>query len=284
MIDLETGLRGYIIGRQTRYLKPYASARASQPARLRALEKLVADNPSQVALARQLTIELNGYVNDYAVPTIAAVGAGRRIGSGSLAEGKNRVDTIRGTLTRFIALEHPLQIQRRAAARAATHRARVLTIVGLALLVLMLIASGVYASRFVAEPLRNLARSARRLAAGRLEERVEPAGAAELSEMGRAFNQMASSLEDHTRELERLSSTSAAQFSAIFEQTPIGLTLFDRELRCVRCNPALGELAGVAASDQPGRTVSEVFGHFEPDLTAEFGRVLKDGRPLSGVR
>jgi PAS domain S-box-containing protein len=284
VIDLETGLRGYIIGRQTRYLKPYARARASQPARLRALERLVAGNPSQVALARQLTIELNGYVNDYAVPTIAAVGAGRRIGPGRLADGKSRVDTIRGTLTRFIAVEHPLEIQRRAAARAATHRARVLTIVGLALLVLMVIASGVYASRFVAEPLRNLARSARRLAAGRLEERVEPAGAAELSEMGLAFNQMASSLEDHTRELERLSATSAAQFSAIFEQTPIGLTLFDRELRCVRCNPALGELAGVAASDQPGRTVSEVFGHFEPDLTAEFGRVLKDGRPLSAVR
>jgi PAS domain S-box-containing protein len=160
----------------------------------------------------------------------------------------------------------------------------VLSIIGMVLLVLLVIASGYYASRYLAEPVRNLARSARRLAAGQLDERVEPAGAAELSDLGLAFNQMAGSLEEHTRELERLSETSAAQFSAIFEQTPIGLTLFDRDLRCVRCNPALGELAGVVASEQPGRTVSEVFGHFEPDLTAELGRVLKDGRPVSGVR
>jgi PAS domain S-box-containing protein len=284
VIDLETGLRGYIIGRQTKFLKPYQDARATQPQRLKALQQLVMDSPSQIALARQLEVELNSYVNDYAVPLIAAVGAGRRIGIARLEDGKTRVDTIRNTLDRFIATEDRRQSERRAAATSATHRARVFTILAMVLLVLMVVLSGIFASRYVAEPLRNLARSARRLAAGKLDERVEPSGMAELSDLGVAFNQMASSLEEHTHELERLSESSAAQFSAIFEQTPIGLTLFDRDLRCVRCNPALGELAGVLASDQPGKTVSEVFGHFEPDLTAEFGRVLKDGRPLSGLR
>ncbi|HEY7629209.1 MAG TPA: SpoIIE family protein phosphatase [Thermoleophilaceae bacterium] len=284
VIDLETGLRGYIIGRQTRFLKPYQDARATQPQRLKALQQLVMDSPSQIALARQLEVELNSYVNDYAVPLIAAVGAGRRIGIARLEDGKTRVDTIRSTLDRFTATEDRRQSERRAAATSATHRARVFTILAMVLLVLMVVLSGIFASRYVAEPLRNLARSARRLAAGKLDERVEPSGMAELSDLGVAFNQMASSLEEHTHELERLSESSAAQFSAIFEQTPIGLTLFDRDLRCVRCNPALGELAGVLASDQPGKTVSEVFGHFEPDLTAEFGRVLKEGRPLSGLR
>ena len=284
MIDLETGLRGYIIAGQTRYLDPYRTARATQPARLRKLMQLVADNPSQTALARQLSIELNSYVNDYAVPLIAAVGAHRRIGPRRLSDGKQRVDLIRATIGRFTAAQDALQADRRAAANSATHRARVLTIIGMALLVLVVVASGVYASRFVAEPVRNLARSARRLAAGKLEERVEPAGAAEVSDLGHAFNQMAASLEEHTLELERLSESSAAQFSAVFEQTPIGLTLFDRDLRCARCNQALGELAGIVASEQRGRTVSEVFGHFEPDLTAELGRVLQEGRPVGGIR
>ena len=284
VIDLESGLRGYIITGQTQYLQPYTRARATQPVRLRALARLVRDNPSQAALARQITMELNSYVNDYGVPIIAAVGAGRRIGPGRLSDGKDRVDTIRSTISRVTSVEDRVQIERRADSVAAAHRARVLTILALALLVLMVAASGIYASRFVAEPLRKLARSARRLAAGRLEERVEPEGAAELSDLGVAFNQMAASLEEHTEELERLSETSAAQFSAIFEQTPIGLTLFDRDLRCVRSNPALVELAGVAAPDQAGISVAEVFGHFEPDLTAEFGRVLRDGRPVPGVR
>jgi PAS domain S-box-containing protein len=284
VIDLETGLRGYIIAGQTRYLDPYRKARATQPARLRKLMQLVADNPSQMALARQLSTELNSYVNDYAVPLIAAVGAQRRIGLRRLSEGRTRVDVIRATIGRFTSVEDALQAHRRAAANSATHRARVLTIIGMALLVLLVVASGVYASRFVAEPLRNLARSARRLAAGKLEERVEPAGAAEVSDLGQAFNQMAASLEEHTLELERLSESSAAQFSAVFEQTPIGLTLFDRDLRCARCNQALAELTGVVASEQRGRTVSEVFGHFEPDLTAELGRVLQEGRPVGGIR
>ena len=284
VIDLETGLRGYIIGRQTRFLDPYRKARATQPARLRKLNQLVADNPSQAALARQLSTELESYVHDYAVPLIAAVGANRAIGLRRLSEGKRRVDIIRATIGRFTAAQDVLQAGRRAAAASATHRARVLTILGMALLVLMVGASGLYVSRFVAEPLRNLGRGARRLAEGRLEERVEPAGAAELSDLGEAFNQMAASLEAHTLELERLSESSAAQFSAIFEQTPIGLTLFDRELRCLRCNQALGEIAGIEPEHQRGRTVSEVFGHFEPDLTAALGQVLKDGKPVGSIR
>jgi PAS domain S-box-containing protein len=284
VIDLETGLRGYIISRQTKFLQSYHRARATQPRRLDALERLVHDNPGQGALARGLRDELNSYVNDYAVPLIAAVRAGRRIGVQRLTEGKARVDSIRNTLARFTAVEDRLQGKRRAAATSAAHRARVLAIVGLALLVLVVIVSGVYASRFVAEPLRTLARSARRLAGGKLEERVEVSGAAEVTDLGIAFNQMAESLEEHTRELELLSESSAAEFSAIFEQTPVGLTLFDRELRCLRSNPALGELAGVSAPEQQGRTVSELFGQFEPDLTADFGRVLQTGQPAGSVR
>src|SRR5256885_10624234 len=160
VIDLETGLRGYIIGRQTQFLDPYRRARATQPARLRKLNQLVADNPSQTALARQLSIELNSYVNDYAVPLIAAVGAHRRIGPRRLSDGKQRVDLIRATIGRFTAAQDALPADRRAAANSATHRARVLTIIGMALLVLVVVASGVYPSRFGARPLANLARNA----------------------------------------------------------------------------------------------------------------------------
>src|SRR5919204_2770422 len=285
VIDLETGLRGYIIGHQTRFLDPFRTARATQRARLRTLKRLVSDNPSQMALADQLTTELTSYVNDYATPLIAAVGAPHRpVSLRQLSDGKQRVDIIRATIGRFTSVEDVLRAKRRAAAASATHRARVFTILGMALLVAIVIASGFYASRYVAEPLRNLARSARRLAAGRLEERVKPAGAAEVSDLGLAFNQMASSLQEHTRELELLSESSTAQFSAGFEQTPIGLTLFDRDLRCLRCNAALAELTGVVASEQRGRTVAEVFGHFEPDLTAELGRVLQQGQPVGGIR
>ncbi len=284
VIDLETGVRGYIISRQPRFLEPYTRARTTQQRRLRELQQLVRDNPPQAALTRRLRTQLDSYVSAYAVPVIAAVGAGRRIGVRRLSEGKARVDGIRATLGRFTSVEDALQAKQRAAANSAAHEARVLTIIAMALLVLMVILSGVYVSRFVAEPLRRLAQGARRLAAGKLEERVEPGGAAELKDLGLAFNQMASSLEQHTLELERLSQSSAAQFSAIFEQTPIGLTLFDHDLRCLRSNGALAELTGGDPDEQRGKTVAEVFGPFQPDLTADFGRVLREGRPVGAVR
>jgi serine phosphatase RsbU (regulator of sigma subunit) len=40
----------------------------------------------------------------------------------------------------------------------------------------------------------------------------------------------------------------------------------------------------VVASEQRGQTVSEVFAKFEPDLTAEFGRVLQSGQSVGGIR
>src|SRR4029079_14468775 len=150
---------------------PYQRARATQPARLKRLEQLVMDNPSQEALARELATELNSYVSDYGVPLIAAVGANRRIGLRRLSEGKQRVDIIRGTIGRFTTVEDTLQAERRASANAATHRARAPATPppavprssaspGLCLRVVGVAGGGFPPSRFVAEPLRSLARSA----------------------------------------------------------------------------------------------------------------------------
>ena len=48
VVDLETGLRGFVITGEPQFLDPWNDARAALPARLRTLERLVAESPAQL--------------------------------------------------------------------------------------------------------------------------------------------------------------------------------------------------------------------------------------------
>src|SRR4051812_25114788 len=52
LIDLEAGLRGFVITRDESFLEPANEARAALPASARALERLSADEPIQLARVR----------------------------------------------------------------------------------------------------------------------------------------------------------------------------------------------------------------------------------------
>src|SRR4051794_19617923 len=69
---------------------------------------------------------------------------------------------------------------------------------------------------------------------------------------------------------------------AVFARAPVGLSLYDRDLRLIRVNEHLAAINGVAASETIGRPVSEII----PDVegVAECMReVLETGRGLSHV-
>ena len=63
----------------------------------------------------------------------------------------------------------------------------------------------------------------------------------------------------------------------IFERAPVGLAMFDRELRFQRINDRLAEMNGVPAADHVGRAVSDVLPHMDPDVEATFRRVRDEG-------
>ena len=88
---------------------------------------------------------------------------------------------------------------------------RALGLVGRAVLtagvVLMTLVAGVawLVTRQVVTPVRLARRIAERLAAGRLEERMQVRGEDDIARLGRSFNQMATSLQRQIRQLEELS-------------------------------------------------------------------------------
>ena len=111
-IDLETGMRGYLITGDEHFLDPYIVAKPQIVAQLQSLQELVSDNPQQVdrlkrlealqrewALYAQSMVDLRRQSGDYK----AAVQSGR---------GKRLTDEIRKEYDDFIGMEQQLRVAR----------------------------------------------------------------------------------------------------------------------------------------------------------------------------
>jgi len=94
---------------------------------------------------------------------------------------------------------HELTQEQDAVARLANSAAVILLLALLLAVILALVAAA-----GVLRPVRELRRGARQLAAGRLDTRLRPRGADELSELVRTFNTMAATMEHNVGELRRL--------------------------------------------------------------------------------
>nr|MDQ3036817.1 ATP-binding protein [Myxococcota bacterium] len=72
----------------------------------------------------------------------------------------------------------------------------------------------------------------------------------------------------------------AATLEAVFEHAPVGLSLFDRELRYTRVNRVFTELSGLSASEHLGRRRAEVLPSVAAQSDAVLRRVLETGEAI----
>ena len=166
-LDLETGLRGFVITGQDAFLAPYDAARTAFPEQARALVALVAAKPTQHALAQRVLREGQDYAGAYAAPLIAtrrrSVSAAQD--AVATAEGKRRMDALRGDLGLLVAAEQAVGAQERRGADRDASRTMALGAGGLAASLLLLVAFVVFVRRRVAAPLERGALAAAQLEA-----------------------------------------------------------------------------------------------------------------------
>lgn len=203
VVDLEAGLRGYVITEQDNLLAPWQAARAAIPGQIDRLTGLVADNPGQRATADRIAAAIDAYLRDYSVPMVDL--AHRDLAAASTEqvteEGKQRLDVIRADFDQFLTAETTLAAGRQDSAGAADHRATVAAAVGLAGSVLIIVAFGAYLTVVIARPVRRAATMAGRIAGGDLDARLPDGGPGEVGALQRSFNTMASSLQHSRAEL-----------------------------------------------------------------------------------
>jgi signal transduction histidine kinase len=203
VVDVQTGLREYILTGQAKFLQPAETARASFGQQAATLQQLVADNPAQLSRAQRIVDTTTSYIDDYFIPIRDA--ARRNPASvrteAVTSEGKQRIDAIRNDFDQFIGSELDVAVARQQRADALVNRAVLGGVGGLALLVVLMAVFVVAQYLTIIRPLREAAAMAVRLAGDDLGARLPDQGIGEIGVLERSFNSMASSLEESRDEL-----------------------------------------------------------------------------------
>ena len=70
VVDFETGLRGFVLSGDRRFLGPALRARREIPGRVRELDELVSESPEQRRRVRAMRAAINNYIEDFSLPLI----------------------------------------------------------------------------------------------------------------------------------------------------------------------------------------------------------------------
>ncbi|MBA2568588.1 MAG: CHASE3 domain-containing protein [Actinobacteria bacterium] len=204
VLDVETGLRGYVITGRRRFLAPYPAARRELPRSLAGFEELVADEPPQKMRARGLTAAIRQYLTEYAEPVlrIARLESLAAARSATVTEGRRRIDDIRMRFRLFLAAEDVLGASRARSADEGSKLAIALGVLGLAASAAFIVLFALFLARSIARPVREAASGAARLAGGDLSLRLPAGGPGEVGDLTRAFNEMAERLQTAQGDLE----------------------------------------------------------------------------------
>jgi signal transduction histidine kinase len=202
VVDLETGVRGFVITGREQFLQPWEDARAALPGVSGSLERLTAGGV-QERRAQGLARAAAAYVQDYSVPLISTARRDLPAAQTSAVteEGKRRVDAMRAEFDRLLATERDLSAQRQARSDRAATRAVAAAAVGLAGSVLLIVGFAAYLTRAIVRPILGVAAMAGRLAGGDLAARMPDTGVGEIGALERSFNSMAGSLQESQAEL-----------------------------------------------------------------------------------
>jgi signal transduction histidine kinase/CHASE3 domain sensor protein len=286
VIDLETGLRGFVITRDRSFLEPSNDARDALPDSARALERLAADEPVQLARVRRIVRAMNAYIRQYALPLVDAVR--RNDPSVHSVErtvtAKQRVDALREGLNSFREAERTRLSARDADVDEATRRATAAAAVGVAGSILLILVFAGYLTRVIVQPLRRAALMANRLAGGDLSARMRESDVAEIGALERSFNVMAGSLEKSRDELASLLAEQAALRRVA---TLVARGAAPEEVFAVTATEVcrlLGTNATALCRYEPDATVSVLALETDVDLGVRVGaRIALDGENAMGA-
>jgi signal transduction histidine kinase/CHASE3 domain sensor protein len=121
LLDLETGVRGYLLTNDPEFLQPYQQASSRIDGTFNELGNLVVDNPRQVEHLKQIESQKIILNRDY-IEAIANKKSGNTEPIGVIKVRKQKMDALRSQIADFIATEEQLRNQRTQAVRRTTQQ------------------------------------------------------------------------------------------------------------------------------------------------------------------
>ncbi|MCJ2137774.1 CHASE3 domain-containing protein [Methylobacterium sp. J-026] len=180
MIDRETGLRGYLISTDPRFLEPETAGRQTFATTWAAVQQLTADNPVQQARLAALRSAAERWSHEIADTEIALMGdaatreeARRQVSAGA---GKALMDSIRAKTAEIAQTERALMQERAVAAAEAIATSRLASLGGLGLMTVIALTGLVLLQLGIAKPIRAITDAMRKFAADDLSAKVPGVG------------------------------------------------------------------------------------------------------------
>jgi signal transduction histidine kinase len=202
ILNAETGQRGFLITGDNQYLEPYNQATQELNQSFAELQRLTNDNPSQ---QKRLGF-LGDRLNDRLTRMQAVINVRRQQGFAAAQQnvrtnqGKRMMDDIRRMIAEIEAEERRLLEQRSIAASAAAQNTINSIIYGIPLYSMLLILIGIFLSRNISRPLRQISTASKQVGAGDLSVNVQvPDRQDEIGVLSSSFNQMVNSLRQTNR-------------------------------------------------------------------------------------
>jgi signal transduction histidine kinase/DNA-binding response OmpR family regulator/CHASE3 domain sensor protein len=204
VVDLETGMRGYLLTADNQFLEPFNRARSRINQDIATQRTLIARDGQNAEAARAqgamldtIQEQINLWLAGVADPEIANIrgNANTAVNLPLQMRGKAIIDEIRATIDDFRTEETNVLDARTDAANRTLAILKWVTAAGLIGAVAASFLMSLWLAHAISQPTIRLARGARRLANGALDERVEETGVRELRLLARAFNDMAEKLE-----------------------------------------------------------------------------------------
>jgi diguanylate cyclase (GGDEF)-like protein len=196
IVDAQTGVRGYLLTGDEAFLDPYYQ---SMPA-LRALLQQMAAERRLTEQQKELLQQIDSGFTDWK----RSVGQGqielRRVGKSengdtSIAQGKKRVDALKGLASQLVALEYERLKLRENQSEAATEKTRSFLLISACFCLALAFVLASFTAFYTSSSLTQITRVARAFAAGDLKQRAGTDGKDEFNILGAVFNQLAEQLQ-----------------------------------------------------------------------------------------
>ncbi|GAK69287.1 putative methyl-accepting chemotaxis protein [Agrobacterium rubi TR3 = NBRC 13261] len=188
-VDMETGMRGFIITGKQEFLAPYRQGEQDIYKKINDLKALVSDNPTQVGRLGKIETAIGDWQKNFSEPQIKA--RGTLADTTSLADmnqkldasqGKSYFDGLRGLIKDFQGDENALLVKRNAANEAAISSSITMIWGSLAGAVIIALVAGLLIGSGIAKPLLAMTTAMKRLASG--ETNLDVPGVGRKDEIG----------------------------------------------------------------------------------------------------
>ena len=252
-VDMETGMRGYLLAGKEEFLDPYKDGIKRFDKLTAELKNTVSDNPAQVKLLGEMQTTIAAWQTNVTEPTIALR---RQIGDAETmndmadliaeARGKKYFDKFRGQIKTFIGREDELMSQRQTAAATAARTVEYEMAGGAAIAIVIGVLASVILTRTITKPINKMVDRLKDIAQGEgdLTQRVDQDRKDELGELAKWFNTFIEKIHDVIFEVRgtTLEVTSAAtQIAASSEQMAQGMDTQKQQV--MQISSAIEEMA-----------------------------------------